>query len=754
MIMAKKSSKQPKPTERAIDLRAFTTDFFTNLGATVKAADRRKTGALQVELPQELSAYFDAPSLTLCFQQAAPSALPASSQQLIAHGSPFFDKMLAYLDNRSAVAHQRLPARHHAGEELMRAVRPVNTGIVGLRMQEQTQHLYAFHWHITYRADDKREELYSVLLNEAGERIVASDEQNAAADAVDLAVLLADAEALPPELNSEGQPVPVVVGARLPPMTHLSRMAETARKYAIYHADLRCVSHETEILPRLYKTLNRLTTYYQQQIEEVYDAHDPTGEKRRVLETDLERKLAEEVENHRLRVHVQLFSYAVLQVPVAVANLTLSDGKREVTVQVLRNRYDGTLQRPRCHVCQNETAQVVLDRNGHIICDQCLQQCGSCQEILCTTCGVAACPVCGQQNCDTCGRMCWACGERACAEHSSGCPVCGDEVCHACQEVCSHCDTRQCRSHLRMDHVKEQRGETAYICTSCALRCPSCEQYSAEVGLCSASGQRFCQNCLVACATCQRAVGPGFYQVIDEAPYCHNCLVECPGCHGWTNAVQACAYCQASCCHACGERCILCQRSFCVDHSHSYAGCDHIVCQTHAAHCAHCTQELCPLCNAVCAICERYHCATHAATCAQCGQRYCQACVVESDLCKTCTALAADGVAIDLTQEACITDARVAKLAPYYTWTRVHNLRYTLYRGHHAQRSDVLIVTTVSEADLQVLSVTGQGITRTRRPATIESEPAEGATLQDSNQWLHEFQEWLRRMRRSGRDRR
>src|SRR5690606_21083993 len=151
-----------------------------------------------------------------------------------------------------------------------------------------------------------------------------------------------------------------------------------ARKYAIYHADLRCVNHETEILPRLYKTLNRLTTYYQQQIEEVYEAHDPTGEKRRVLETDLERKIAEEVENHRLRVHVQLFSYAVLQVPVAVAHLTLSDGKREATVQVLHNHYDGTLQRPRCAVCQTETAQVILDRNGHIICDRCLQQCGSC----------------------------------------------------------------------------------------------------------------------------------------------------------------------------------------------------------------------------------------------------------------------------------------------------------------------------------------------------------------------------------------
>ena len=37
-------------------------------------------------------------------------------------------------------------------EELLKAVRPVNAGIANLKMQEQTQHLYAFNWRITYRA--------------------------------------------------------------------------------------------------------------------------------------------------------------------------------------------------------------------------------------------------------------------------------------------------------------------------------------------------------------------------------------------------------------------------------------------------------------------------------------------------------------------------------------------------------------------------------------------------------------------------
>lgn len=736
---------------RALDLRAFTTDFFSDLGATVKAADRHKTGALQVELPEALATYFGSPSLTLGFQQAA-SGEGTAGEQLVAHGSPLFDKMLAYLDNRSAVTHQRLPVRHSAGEELMRAVRPVNTGIVGLRMGEQSHHLYAFHWHITYRADDKREELYSVLLNEVGERLAVGDDDtpNPAA----LVALLADAEPLPIETKSEEEPVAGATGTRLPPMTQLARLAETARKYAIYHADLRCVSHEAEILPRLYKTLNRLTTYYQQQIEEVYDAHDQTGEKRRALEVDLERKLAEEVENHCLRVGVQLFSYAVLQVPVAVADITLSDGKREVAIQVLRNRYDGTLHRPRCYVCQAEMSQVALDRNGHLFCDACLHQCGSCQEILCTTCGVAACPVCGQQNCDTCGRLCWACGERACTAHSSLCPVCGDEVCHSCQELCSHCGVRQCRSHLRVDQVQVQAGVTAYICGDCALHCPGCQQYSAEIGACSASGQRFCQSCLVSCTTCQRTVGPGFYQIMDDKPYCHTCLVECPSCRSWALAVTPCPQCQTNFCAACGATCTLCQQRFCPDHSYHYADCGHSACQTHAAHCHLCQEELCPICHEICAICERYHCTIDEATCKQCGRHYCQGCVGKGGVCTTCTvlttALFTGELAVDLSKEPCFADPRVAKIVPYYVWTRGQNHRYTIYLGRATGRRDAHIVTTTNAKGLQILAVTGQGTARARQP---EAAPTAAPKPKEAGEWLHEFQDWLRRMRRSGRGR-
>ena len=727
------------------ELAAFTQSFFSLMGATIQPVDRRKKQSpLQVELSAPLADYFGAKTLTLAFQQVESG----SGQQLVAHGSPLFDKMMAYLERHSLVTQQRLPVRFTGSEELLHAVRPLNAGITNLRMQETIQHLFLFTWRITYRADDKREELYTVVLNEEGERVPQLGEGFDPNVGLAIDTLLADAEPVPPEKNDDGQFVP----PRLPPMTHLGALAEGARKYAIYHADVRCVSHEAEILPRLYKTLNRLTTYYQQQIEEIYEAHDPMGEKRLALEGDLNRKLAEEVENHRLRVQVDLVGYALLQMPVASAAITLSDGVRTATVTVLRNRYNGELHRPHCHACGKEAARIALDRNGHLSCEACMQQCGTCQEILCATCGVAPCPVCNKQNCDTCGQLCWACGERACAEHISSCPICGDAVCHGCQVECACCGVRQCRSHLRVDHVQAQAGESILICTACAVRCPGCAQYSAQIGICETSGQRFCRDCLASCHSCGKVVGPGFYETIDDLPYCRSCLVECPTCAGLTIRTTPCAKCGAGYCPACGQSCTLCGQSCCRDHSYVYKHCGHTACYAHAVKCTTCQDEICPICSPLCAICDRHHCPEHVTTCSRCSQSYCSACVGAKRVCATCAVLDEEGPPVDLATEPCAANPRIAVLAAGYQWKRGGNHRYTIYWGENGLGQTALVVTAKGDSDdaERVIAIRGKGFAQARQPQDAAPTLTEE---KDPNAWMQEFQDWLRRMRRQGRGR-
>ena len=213
--------------------------------------------------------------------------------------------MMDFLDRQGGVTLLQLPKRHPGADQLLRAVQPRNAAVLGLKLEEDEQLIFVFNWHITYRSDDKREELFTVALDGDGNRQPLAEEGETA---LSLSGLLADGQPLPQEKDAEGTPL----SPRLPPMTHLSRLAESARKYALYHADLRCVAFESEILPRLHKVLSRLTSYYEQQIGEVYDSHDPQGEKRQVLQEDLQRKIAEEIENHRLRVQVRLFSYAIL----------------------------------------------------------------------------------------------------------------------------------------------------------------------------------------------------------------------------------------------------------------------------------------------------------------------------------------------------------------------------------------------------------------------------------------------------------
>lgn len=688
--MARRKEKPAPPPDRT--LLNFTTDFFTLFGAQVTCSEAHKQQpVLEVELPPTLAEHFSRPHLSLYFHGSEPIL----GQELVAHGSRVFDRMLALLEDRSAFTLLRLPQRVAGGEQLLAALKPLNATIRDLHVQEQPQWLFVFHWRITYRADDKRQELYSVIVDESGARLLdvsdAPGREAGGLPPVDLARLLADGESPPLERNEEGHLLP----PKLPPVTHLARLAESARRYAIYHADLACVGHEAEILPRLHTALNRLTTYYQQQIEETHDSHDPEGEKRRALEADLGRKIAEEVENHRLHVQVELVGYVAIERPAAVLEMVLTDGKVSAPVRIVQDRYSGSLQLPACHACGAPLSAAAVDQSGHLICDNCIEQCRTCGEIVCSRCGVESCPVCGGNNCARCGHACWACGGRACAEHSSRCPTCGDEVCHACQTECSACGVRQCRSHLYADSVSGPGGVVQLICPTCAVRCPSCEQYSVQLETCSISGQRFCRNCVAQCAECGRTVGPGFFVVspINRKPYCQECRRECPTCGRPTPFKVACAVCGSQGCPLCRPRCSVCARPLCAEHGKRMPGCDHVLCAEHIGVCAIGGEEVCPACHPPCAICEQPHCAQHTKVCLVCHQEYCSECVRANGRCDTCATIEKHGKPAQFLDKPWRPSPEIATLLPHYRWLELRNERYTVYWGEGAAfRAAVIVV--------------------------------------------------------------
>lgn len=684
--MARRSKQAPPAPPPDHTLFAFTCDYFAQLGATVVQGRSADNSQLDVLLPDELAAHFGRQRLDLSFQRAELQ----SDRELVAYGSRVFDQMMALLDRQSAFTVLRVPARYRGGEALLTAVRPVNASVGRLHMQEQIRFLFGLTWRMTYRADDKRQEIYTIWLDEEGGRITQAGEQNATVEALDLAQMMQDADWVASEHTVDGELPP----PKLPPMTQLVRLAERARSLAVYHADVRCVAHEAEILPRLYKVLNRLTTYYQQQIDEVRDSSDPDGTRRRALEADLQRKLAEEVENHRLRVQVELIGYVALETPIAIAEMMLSNGRHEVTIRVQQDRYSGVMKRPACYVCGVQTAVVALDRNGHIPCEACTHVCSACRERVCATCGVEPCPICAAEMCADCGCTCWACGGRACAEHISVCPMCGDAVCHGCQVACAACGVRQCRSHLRADCVVELGGTGELICAKCAVRCPGCQQFSAHTGVCDASGQRFCGNCLVTCRSCARRVGPGFYRrsSADAVPYCMACAVECPTCHSVATRLLACDVCDAVGCASCVARCVTCGRHVCAVHGIVMVGCVHVVCNRDLVDCALCEEIVCPACTAACAACGVRACARHTVVCSRCGQEYCISCLGVGSVCKTCVSVEQYGRLVACEQLPWLDHPAAGPIASYYQWRVASNLRYDIYWGVGGLASIAVVV--------------------------------------------------------------
>jgi len=726
-----------QPSERAATLREFTLDFFRfcNLSnGSTPALEFVQEDTLHVKLGQALAQHFGRPELLLIFNNKANLALTEKNlagknviakdltPDLVAFGSRTFDQMIAYLENRSALTVQQLPSRFANSDVLLQAIQPVNAMITNLKLQEQIERLFIFNWRITYRADDKQEEFFTVLLDEDGNRQpyvyeeIGTDsradniiESPRDGQTLNLATLFAHAEAVPVGYTEDGQPLPI----RLPPMTQLNRLAESARKYAIYHADRNCVDHEAEIMPRLHDSLQRLTTYYQQQIEEIHDIHDPEGEKREALAQDLQRKIAEEVENHRLRVRVHLSSYAVLQIPMAVANMDLSDGKQAISLQIQCNRYSGVVRHPICHACNNSTAQIALDRNGHITCDQCIRQCDTCLELLCESCGVVSCPDCTQLNCETCSEFCWACGGRACAEHTSRCPRCSDTVCHSCQIPCTACGLRQCHSHQRVDCVisdntpENRGGEISLICSDCAIRCTGCQQYSAHIETCDATGQRFCHNCMATCAQCERRVGKAIYLIYapDGQAYCTDCLVDCSSCRTRVPKMEQCDFCGADGCYQCGNHCTICNVYGCSVHTYRHDECGHVMCRDHMIECIIGQEPLCSLCDGrtrICHICENYYCEQHTQLCTLCGQIYCANCV-NSKRCMTCENALTSRDFIDFMAEPHAQESIITTIGPEkYHWVRSENSRYTVYLGKNPL-SNAMIVLDQNMPDSAVL---------------------------------------------------
>ncbi len=420
-------------------MKSFARTFFTHFGANIE----EQRDEWVVELPPELVETFGKPRLYLVFPQPGGEARELSpTEDLLVYGSRTFDQMLALLAGRGETAHLHFPVTIAADGD------PVplhNCRIIEREdLYSGDELYYIFHFRAIYLSDEKQEAFITIALDADGESVPDKVEM---LTGIDQALLAPDQ---PPQIESET----------------LSAMLDSAVEIAYGQIEAEAAEIEKAVLLRLEKVLLRLSTYYSLLMAEI-DTEDNTQTEslRADLQQDLDRKIDDELERHRLRVTLTPISYALALVPFAEYRLHLATRHTQQIIVLKQNLHTGQVAHFRfvepdtladvdqpgpfaCHHCQNPIEHLALCDKGHAVHPYCLDTCHRCGRDGCHACGIQPCAICGEVVCVDCVVPCAHCEQWLCAEHIDTCAICGDSFCtdHGfqcrwCHQVYgSHCE--------------------------------------------------------------------------------------------------------------------------------------------------------------------------------------------------------------------------------------------------------------------------------------------------------------------------
>lgn len=402
-------------------MRSFAETFFTRFGATTYPLDDE----LVVELTPDLAAVFGKPRLYLVFADGQGEARELSpAEDLLIYGSRTFDQMLALLAGRGEATQLRLPVQVEFGSDGQPTM-PLplhNCDLIENQVRREETPFYVFNFRAVYLSDEQQEEFITLGLSAEGRPHPSS-----------VTALASFETCLIPDL-------PVTVEPEM-----LRRMLDLAAELARRQADEHAAKLEQALLPRLQKTLLRLTGFYQRLSDEV-DTSDPTQAEtvRADLQADLARKVADELESHRLRVTLWPLNYALVLTPLAHYRLTLATRHTQQTLTLVQNLHTGQMEDLTCRHCRQPIDQLALCDREHAVHPGCLAACCRCERDICRDCGIQPCAICGESVCIDCVAACAHCSRWLCAQHVVTCAICGQPHCTGHAFPCRWCGQTYC----------------------------------------------------------------------------------------------------------------------------------------------------------------------------------------------------------------------------------------------------------------------------------------------------------------------
>jgi hypothetical protein len=400
-------------------MKSFAETFFKHFGVRVET----QADELIVDLSPELAGVFGKARLYLVFPQAQGQPRELSPHEdLMSYGSRTFDRMLGLLAGRGEAAHLCFPERVPVSQAPPLPLH--NCQLLESEVNVGRDQFYVFNFRATYVSDEKQETFVTVTLDAQGQP---------APDTQQMLVQL-DGLALAPE-------APISMKSAV-----LRRMIEAAGEAARQQVGLEAARLEEAIKPRLERVLLRLASYYRRLMAEV-DTGDPGQDEtvRAELQEDLHRKIADELERHRLRVTLSPISYAVAVIPFAHYQLRLATRQTQQELQLARNLHTGQIEHFRCFGCREPLDHLALCEREHPVHAHCLSPCQQCGRDICRGCGIQACALCGSLACVDCIAACAQCQRWLCARHIQSCAICEQPYCPDHGFRCRRCHQSYCR---------------------------------------------------------------------------------------------------------------------------------------------------------------------------------------------------------------------------------------------------------------------------------------------------------------------
>lgn len=396
--------------------KLFAETFFERFGGQITPHEDE----LIVDLPPELAAVFGKPRLYLVFP-GGEQRLLSPTEDLLVYGSRTFDKMLSLLEGRGEMTRFRLPSHFSEPPGQVSPMPLDNCRLLSNVSQMGTDLFYIINFRLVYTSDEKQSEFLSLVVDAAGK--ICSDR---------LASLIQAETCSAPADETPIQPKQI--------SQVLARAGEIARD----RADARAAELETPLRARLQKALLRLSTFYGRLQQEATGETDQIEALQAVLRQDLTRKLADELERHRLHVTIIPISCAVARLPIVSYRLALATRHSQHSLELKRNLYTGEIDALHCHHCQQSLDRLALCDRGHPVHSWCLARCSRCDREICLACGIESCAICAGPVCAGCTARCAYDEDWLCAAHVQTCAICGVDHCERHRFLCRWCGQVYC----------------------------------------------------------------------------------------------------------------------------------------------------------------------------------------------------------------------------------------------------------------------------------------------------------------------